>query len=92
MTDKALLLLSSRVRLDFALQHGAESLRAIAPDLSLLTLSLSAESQQWASAQRIIDFLFPASLPLFSVPAAAAFLATVRGKDSKFVGVLYQVM
>lgn len=84
-------LLFSHVRLDHAVQSGAESLSKINETLYELAGSYISENGRWDSTERLLEFLLPPGLPSYSMNEVVQFCFRVQRRESAFQGVFNQV-
>ena len=91
LTDNAITVLSRQVRLDHALQSGAETLLKIDVTLSELTMSMAQQEQRWISVERLLEFIFPSGLLTYNTASVLSFCLSVGRKSPLNVGVHSQV-
>ena len=91
LTDNAITVLSRQVRLDHALQSGAETLLKIDIALYELTMSMAQQEQRWISVERLLEFIFPSGLLTYKMASVLVFCLDVGRKSSLNVGVHSQV-
>ncbi|KAK7091654.1 hypothetical protein V1264_009311 [Littorina saxatilis] len=91
LSEEAINILSSRVRLDHALQSGAKSLIRIDVKLSELTLSLAQQELQWNSVETLLEFIFPSGLLTYNMSRVLSFCISVAIKSPLNAGIHHQV-
>ena len=91
LSDQAISVLSSQVRLDRVIQTGAEALQKIDIMLSELTESLTSQEQKWNSVETLLEFIFPSGLLTYNMSSVLRFCDSVAKDTPVYSGVHDQV-
>ncbi|KAK7480873.1 hypothetical protein BaRGS_00027874 [Batillaria attramentaria] len=90
VTQNAIGILTGQVRLDHAVQTGAEYLRKINDSLLQMALSMAKPDQAWNSVETLLDFLLPAGLPTYNMSSILTFCVDLQKKKPIYQGVHHQ--
>nr|KAG5695001.1 hypothetical protein BaRGS_024184 [Batillaria attramentaria] len=91
VTQNAIGILTGQVRLDHAVQTGAEYLRKINDSLLQMALSMAKPDQAWNSVETLLDFLLPAGLPTYNMSSILTFCVDLQKKKPIYQGVHHQI-